>query len=62
MTRSKIYASGTYEDPVVMSDTEDPPKVSQELTSKREAIVINQLPTLSEILLALIVVGLSKIL
>ena len=62
MTRSRIYASRTYEDPVILSDTEDLPKGSQKLTPKREATVINQPPTLSGILLALIVVSLSKIL
>ena len=62
MTRSRIYASGTYEDPVILSDTKDTPKVLQELTPKREATVINQPPTPSRILLALIVAGLLKIL
>ena len=62
MTRSRVYASGTYDDAVILSDTEEPPEGSQELTPKREATVINQLPTLPEILLALLEVGLTKIL
>ena len=62
MTRSRVYASGTYDDPVVLSDTEDPPEGSQELTPKKEATVMNQPLTLSEILLVLLVVGLSKVL
>ena len=62
MTRSRVYASETYDDPVILSDTKEPPEVSQELTPKREATVMNQPPTLPEILLALLVVGLSKVL
>ena len=62
MTRSRVYASGTHDDPVILSDTEDSAEGSQELTSKREATVMNQPPTLPEILLVLLVVGLSKIL
>ena len=60
MTHSRVYASGTYDDPVILSETEGPPEGSQELTPKREATVINQTPTLSEILLVLLIVGLSK--
>ena len=45
MTRSRIFASGTHDDPVILSDSEDEPEVSQELTPKEEATVINsQLP------------------
>ena len=58
MTRSRIFASGTYEDPVVLSDSENDPEVSQELTPKEEATVTNQNPTLSETLLVLLVVQL----
>ena len=62
MTRSRIFASGTLEDPVVLSDSEDEPEVSQELTPKEEATVINQPTTLPETLLVLLVVQLALIL
>ena len=62
MTRSRIFASGTLEDPVILSDSEDEPEVSQELTPKEEATVINQPPTLPETLLVLLVVQLALIL
>ena len=58
MTRSRIFASGTYEDPVVLADSDDDLEVSQELTPKEEATVTNQTPTLSETLLVLLVVQL----
>ncbi len=35
MTRSRIFASGTYDDPVILSDTEEEPVGSQELTLKK---------------------------
>ena len=41
ITHSHIYASGTYEDPIILSDTKDPLWASQELTRKREATVTN---------------------
>ena len=59
MTRSRIFPSGTYEDPVVLSDSDDDLKVSQELTPEEEATVTNQTPTLSETLLVLLVVQLA---
>ena len=62
MTRSRIFASGTYEDPVVLSDSDDDLEVSQELTPEEEATVTNQTPTLSETLLVLLVVQLALIL
>ena len=62
MTHSRVYAPRTYHDSVILSDTEDPHEGSQELTPKREATVMNQPLTLPEILLVLLVVGLSKIL
>ena len=62
MTRSRIFPSGTPEDPVVLSDSEDEPEVSQELTPKEEATVINQPPTLPETLLVLLVAQLALLL
>ena len=59
MTRSRIFASGTYEDPVVLSDSDEDLEVSQELTPEEEATVMNQTPTLSETLLVLLVVQLA---
>ena len=59
MTWSRIFASGTYEDPVVLSDSDDDLEVSQELTPEEEATVTNQTPTLSETLLVLLVVQLA---
>ena len=59
MTRSRIFASGTLEDPVVLSDSESDPEVSQELTPKEEATVMNQTPSLPETLLVLLVVQLA---
>ena len=45
MTRSRIFASRTCYDPVILSDSEAEREVSQELTPKEEATVINsQLP------------------
>ena len=41
MTRSRIFASGTRDDPVILSDSEDKPEVSQELTPKEGATVMN---------------------
>ena len=41
MNRSRIFASGTHDDPVILSDSEDEPEVSQALTLKEEATVIN---------------------
>ena len=35
MTRSRIFASGTRDDPVILSDSEDETEVLQELTPKR---------------------------
>ena len=59
MTRSRIFASGTYEDPVILSDSENDLEVSQELTPKDEATVRNQTPTLSETLLVLLILQLA---
>ena len=62
MTRSRIFASGTYEVPVVRSDSKNDLEVSQELTPKEGATVTNQTPTLFETLLVLLVVQLALIL
>ena len=62
MTHSWIYASETYKDPVILLDTKDPPEVSQELNPKKEATFINQPSNPLNILLVLLVVGLSKVL
>ena len=44
MTRSRIFASETRNDPVILSDSEDQPEVSQELTPKEGATVPNPNP------------------
>ena len=36
-----MFASGTRDDPVILSHSEDEPEVSQELTSEEGATVIN---------------------
>ena len=41
MARSRIFASGTRDDPVILSDSEDEPEGSQELTPKEGATVMN---------------------
>ena len=41
MTRSRMFASGTRDDPVILSHSADEPEVSQELTSEEGATVIN---------------------
>ena len=56
MTESRIFAFGTREDPVILSDPEDEPVSLQELTPIREANVMNQCLTLSETLRVLLVV------
>ena len=55
MTRSRIFASGTRDDPVILSDSEDEPEVSQELTPKEEATVINPPRPVPEPLMLLLV-------
>ena len=55
MTRSRIFASGTCDDPVMLSDSEDEPEVSQELTPKEVATVMNPpLPTSVPLMLLLV--------
>ena len=55
MTRSRIFASGTRDDPVILSDSEDEPEVSQVLTPKEEATVINPPLPVTEPLMLLLV-------
>ena len=55
MTRSRIFASGTHDDPVILSDSEDQLEVSQELTSKAEATVMNPPLPVPEPLMLLLV-------
>ena len=59
MTRSWIFASGTHDNPVILSDSEDQPEVSQELTPKEEATVINPYLPVPEPLMLLLVVYLA---
>ena len=55
MTRSRIFTSGTRDDPVILSDSEDEPEVLQELTPKEEATVINPpLPVPAPLMLLLV--------
>ena len=56
MTISRIFASGTLEDPIILSNYENDPEVSQELTHKEVATVMNQPTTIPETLLVLLVV------
>ena len=41
MTQSRIFASGTHDDPVILSGSENEPEASQELTLKEGATVMN---------------------
>ena len=55
MTPSRSFASGTRDDPVILSDSEDEPEVSQELTPKEGATVMNPpLPVLEPLMLLLV--------
>ena len=55
MTQCRIFASGTWDDPVILSDSEEEPEVSQELTPKEGATVINPpLPTPAPLMLLLV--------
>ena len=55
MTRSRIFASGTNDDPVILSDSKDRPAVSQELTPKEGATVVNPpLPVPEPVMLLLV--------
>ena len=55
MTRSRIFASGTRDNPVILSDSEDEPEVPQELTPKEKATVINPPLPVPEPLMLLLV-------
>ena len=59
MTRSGIFASGTHDDPVILSDSEDKPEVSQELTPKEGAPVMNPPLPVPEPLMLLLVAYLA---
>ena len=59
MTRSRIFASGTRDDPVILSDSGDEPEVSQELTPKKEATVMNPPLPVPEPLMLLLVAYLA---
>ena len=59
MTRSRIFASGTHDDPVILSDSEDEPEVSQELTPKEGATVMNPPLPVPELLMLLLVAYLA---
>ena len=59
MTRSRIFASGTHDDTVILSDLEDELEVSQELTPKEGATVMNPPLPVPEPLMLLLVVYLA---
>ena len=59
MTRSRIFASGTRDDPVILSDLEDEPEVSQELIPKKGATVMNPPLSVPEPLMLLLVAYLA---
>ena len=59
MTRHRIFVSGTRDDPVILSDSEDEPKVSQEFTPKGGATVMNPPLPVPEPLMLLLVAYLA---
>ena len=59
MTRSRIFASGTYNDPIILSDSGDEPEVSQEHTLKEGATVMNPPLPVPEPLMLLLVAYLA---
>ena len=59
MTRSRIFASGLHDDSDILSDSEDEPAVSQELTPKEGATVINPPLPVPEPLMLLLVAYLA---
>ena len=59
MTRSRIFASGTRDDPVILSDSKNEPEVSQELTPKEGATVMNPPLPVPETLMLLLVAYLA---
>ena len=59
MTRSRIFASGARNDPVILSESEDEPEVSQELTHKEGATVMNPPLPVSEPWMLLLVAYLA---
>ena len=55
MTRSRIFASGTRNDPLILSGSVKEPEVLQELTPKEGATVMNPpLPTPAPLMLLLV--------
>ena len=59
MTQCRIFASGTHDDPVNHSDSEDKPEVLQELTPKEEASVMKPPLPVPEPLMLLLVAYLA---
>ena len=59
MTRSRIFAAGTRDDPVILDDSEDEPEVAQELTPKAGATVMNPPLPVPEPLMLLLVAYLA---
>ena len=59
MTQSRIFASGTHDDPVILSGSENEPEASQELTLKEGATVMNPPLLVPEPLILLLVVYLA---
>ena len=59
MTRSRIFASGTHNNRVILSDSKDEPEVSQELTPKEGATVMNPPLPVPEPLMLLLVAYLA---
>ena len=59
MTRSRTFASGVRDDPIILSDSEDEPEVSQELTLKEGATVMNPPLPVPEPLMLLLVTYLA---
>ena len=59
MTRSRIFASGTRNNPVILSHSEDEPVVSQELTPKEGATVMKPPLPVPEPLMLLLVAYLA---
>ena len=59
MTQSRIFVSGTHDDPVILSDSEDELEVSKELTPKEEATVMNPPLPVPETLMLLLIAYLA---
>ena len=59
MTQSRIFALRACDDPVILPDSEDQPEVSQELTPKEGATVMNPPLPVPEPLMLLLVAYLA---